>query len=152
MNPAKTKPHPTIPGQNLPSQEELPGIFSPPPPKCACSPSYSHPVVALTITAVGVAKPRLHGHATRQTSTARRAPRAQAEPPPSASATAGKADAAAADADAGSTEPRRDGDRVPQKTSVEADAAKTSQVNLPAMASASRWTGTLRACCDRVGV
>lgn len=100
------------------------------------------------MTAVGVAKPKLQGHATRQTSTARRAPRAHAEPPLRASATAGYVVTAAAST-VGAVEPKRDGDKAPQKNSVEADAAKTIQVKLPAMVSASRCTGTLRACFVR---
>lgn len=96
------------------------------------------------MTAVGVAKPKLHGHATRQTSTARRAPRPHADPPPRASVTAGYVVAAAAAA-VGAVKPKRDGDKAPQNNRVEADAAKTIQVNRPAMVSASRCTGTLRA-------
>lgn len=102
------------------------------------------PNQALTKTAVGAASPRLHGHATRQTSTARRAPRAHAEPPPSASARGGYIPVSVVVADA--AKPKIDGARAPQKTNVDADAAKTTHVNLPAILSKSRWTGTLRTC------
>ena len=91
--------------------------------------------------AVGVAKPKLHGHATRHTSTARRTPSAHAPPPWPPPSTPARATGALA-----GVSPRTAGERAPQKRSVEADAAKTSHVNFPAIVSASRCTGVLRAC------
>ena len=102
--------------------------------------------ISLTIIAVGVAKPKLHGHATRHTSTARRTPNAHAPPLWPLPITPAKASGAAL-AEVG-VALRSDGERTPQNRSVEADAAKTSHVNFPAIASASRCTGALRACVE----